>query len=171
MPPILDASHSLSPGQDSGGMYDPTRGFPMVVPYLRYVDPEAGVRWFTEVLGATEVLRLTLDKGEVGHAEFTIGSSVITLGLALKRPGPVDPDENRFTLRQMTLVFVEDVDAVVERGSDFGGSVLDPPTDQPWGLRQAVVRDPEGYLWEVSKHLRDVIPSDWGAALVGPLPG
>ena len=152
-------------------MYDPARGFPNVVPYLRYLDPEIGVRWFSEVLGATEALRLTVDDGRVGHAEFTIGSSVITLGLAITPPEPVDPEESRFTLRQMTLVFVDDLDARVERVNSCGGSVLEPPTDQPWGLRQAVVRDPEGYLWELSTHVTDVVPSEWGAVLIAAMPG
>ena len=30
-----------------------------------------------------------------------------------------------------------------------GGSVDGQPVDQPWGLRQAVVVDPEGQRWEV----------------------
>ena len=44
----------------------------------------------------------------------------------------------------MTLVFVDDVDQAAERATRYGGSVVDPPTDQPWGIRQAVVSDPEG---------------------------
>jgi PhnB protein len=152
-------------------MYDPARGFPKVVPYLRYSDPEVGIRWFADVLGATEVLRLTADDGRIGHVEFTIGSSVITLGLALTPPGPINPEETRFSLRQMTLVYVDDLDASVELATRCGGSVLEPPTDQPWGLRQAVLRDPEGYLWELSKHIRDVLPSEWGAVVTGTLPG
>lgn len=152
-------------------MYDPTRGFPKVVPYLRYLDPEVGIRWFTEVLGATEVLRLTINDGRVGHAEFTIGSSVISLGLAMTPPGPIDSEESRLTLRQMTLVFVEDLDVEVERAKICGGFVVEPATGQPWGLRQAVVRDPEGYAWELSTHVRDVDPSEWGAVLMGALPG
>lgn len=159
------------PRQHLVDMYDPSRGFPTVVPYVRYSDPEVGIRWFTEVLGATEVLRLTAGDGRVGHAEFTVGSSVITLGLALTQPGAINPEETRFSLRQMTLVFVADVDVRVQRVNGCGGSVLEPPTDQPWGLRQAVVRDPEGYIWELSKHIRDVAPSDWGAVLTGSLPG
>jgi uncharacterized glyoxalase superfamily protein PhnB len=52
-----------------------------------------------------------------------------------------------------------------------GGSVLDEPTDQPWGLRQTVVADPEGQRWERTQHVRDVDPADWGAEQLGPLPG
>ena len=152
-------------------MFDPSRGYPSVVPYHRYSEPEVGIRWFTDVLGAAEVLRLTTPDGRVGHAEFLLGSSVLSLGLALTSPPAVLPHENRYTLRHMTLVFVADVDAVVDRAAAAGGSVVDAPTDQPWGLRQAIVRDPEGYLWEPAQHLRDVEVETWGAQLLGPLPG
>jgi PhnB protein len=35
--------------------------------------------------------------------------------------------------------------------------------DKPWGLRQYLVRDPEGHMWEFSQHVRDVPAQDWGA--------
>ncbi len=114
---------------------------------------------------------MTTPDGRVGHAELMLGSSVVSLGLAFTPPKASDPAENRYTLRQMTLVFVDDVDAVVERAVVHGGAVLDGPTDQPWGLRQAIIRDPEGYLWEPAQHVRDVDPSAWGAQLLGPMPG
>ena len=169
--PKRDEGDPLARRQHLADMYDPSRGFPAVVPYVRYLNPDIGIRWFKEVLGATEVLRLTADDGRVGHAEFTVGSSVITLGLALTPPGRINSEETRFSLRQMTLVFVDDLDERMARVNGCGGSVLEPPTDQPWGLRQAVVRDPEGYIWELSKHTRDVAPADWGAVLTGSLPG
>lgn len=43
--------------------------------------------------------------------------------------------------------------------------------DQPWGLRQAVVADPEEQRWELTQHIRDVAPADWGAQQIAPLPG
>jgi uncharacterized glyoxalase superfamily protein PhnB len=70
----------------------------------------------------------------------------------------------------VTLVFVDDVGAACARIPAAGGTILDGPTDQPWGLRQAVVADPEGQRWELSQHLRDVAPADWGAELLGELP-
>ena len=156
---------------DTGNVFDPSRGYPRVVPYHRYTDPQIGIDWLTKVLGAAEVLRMTTPDGRVGHAEFLLGSSVVSLGLALTPPTASDPAEDRYTLREMTLVFVDDVDAVVERAVARGGVVVDDPTHQPWGLRQAIIRDPEGYLWEPAQHVRDVEPSAWGAQLLGPMPG
>ena len=71
----------------------------------------------------------------------------------------------------MTLVFVEDVDAAVERALSAGGGLIDPATDQPWGLRQAIVADPGGHLWELSQHFRDVPLAGWGAEKLSELPG
>jgi len=152
-------------------VFDPARGYPSVVPYRRYSDPEVGVQWLTNVLGANEVLRMTTPDGRVGHAEFVVGSSVVSIGLALTPPPATDPAETRYSLREMMLVFVADVDAVVDRARGVGGAVLDGPVDQPWGLRQAIIRDPEGYLWEPAQHMHDIEPSAWGAEVLGPIPG
>jgi catechol 2,3-dioxygenase-like lactoylglutathione lyase family enzyme len=40
---------------------------------------------------------------------------------------------------------VDDVDAVVERLRAAGHPITDEPHDEPWGVRQASVHDPEGY--------------------------
>jgi PhnB protein len=142
-------------------MFDPAKGYPRVVPYFRYLDPASAVRWLVEVVGATEVLRMTLPDGRIGHAELVIGNSPAShVGAA-----------TRTTLRTMTLVFVDDVDATTAKATQHGGTVVDAPTNQPWGLRQAIVGDSEGYLWELSTHLRDVPPESWGATQRGSLPG
>jgi PhnB protein len=114
---------------------------------------------------------MTLPDGRIGHAELAIGIAVISVGLAWEPVRDVGAPVTRTTLRTMTLVFVDDVDEAVAKGTRYGGSIIDPPTDQPWGLRQAVVCDPGGYLWEPSRHLRDVPPDSWGAKQFGPLPG
>ena len=146
-------------------MFDPARGYPRVVPYFRYHDPAAAIRWLENVLGATETLRMTLPDGRIGHAELAVGDAAVSVGLDV---GPaVEPSEplTPLTLRSMTLVFVDDVEAAVGRATDCGGSVVGPAVDQPWGLRQAVVADPGGYCWELSRHLRGVSPESWGATL------
>jgi uncharacterized glyoxalase superfamily protein PhnB len=152
-------------------MFDPAKGYPRVVPYLRYEDPASAMRWLVEVLGASEALRMTLPDGRIGHGELAIGNAVTSVGLALEPVRDVDAPVTRTTLQTMTLVFVDDVDEAVAQSTRYGGSIIDAPTDQPWGLRQAVVCDPGGYLWEPSRHLRDVPPESWGAKQFGTLPG
>jgi uncharacterized glyoxalase superfamily protein PhnB len=144
-------------------VYDPTRGYPTAVPYVLYRDPAAAARWITEVLGFRVAIRFTVPGGgPVGHIELERHGAVLTLGLAGSRFGQT---------ASITLVFVDDVDAACARIPAAGGTILDEATDQPWGLRQAVVADPEGQRWELSQHLRDVAPADWGAEQLAPLPG
>ncbi len=151
-------------------MFDPARGYPNVVPYLRYADPALAVRWLTDVLGAREALRLTLPDGRIGHVELLLGRAVVSVGL-LAEGAPNTPLPTRHTLQSMTLVFVEDVDAAAQRAVSKGGHLIDPATNQPWGLRQAIVADPGHHLWELTQHLREVPPSAWGAELISDLPG
>ena len=42
--------------------------------------------------------------------------------------------------------FVGDVDAVVNSWAGRGGVVIDPPAEQAWGERMAVVRDADGHV-------------------------
>jgi lactoylglutathione lyase len=44
---------------------------------------------------------------------------------------------------------VEDVDAMYADLKARGVRVLNPPTDQAWGLRTAYFADPEGNFWEI----------------------
>jgi uncharacterized glyoxalase superfamily protein PhnB len=143
-------------------MYDPERGYPRVVPYLLYEDPAAAIRWLSEVLGLRQVIRFNTPDGLIGHAELERGGHIVAVGVKGTAFGEV---------ASVTLVFVDDVDATCAAAVAQGGSVVSEARDQPWGLRQAVVADPEGQRWEISQHLRDVSLESWGAEQLGPVPG
>lgn len=144
-------------------MYDPKRGYPAAVPYVLYRDPAAAARWLVEVLGFREAIRFTVPGGgPVGHVELERDGAVLILGLTGGRFGETS---------SITLVFVDDVDQACIRASQAGGVILDQSRDQPWGLRQAVVADPEEQRWELSQYLHDVVPTEWGAEQLGPMPG
>ena len=76
--------------------------------------------------------------GSVMHAEVRIGDAVLEMGEPAERTGI---PSNGFFL------FVEDVEAAYARAIEAGGMAIRPPQDIPYGLRSAIVRDPEGYLW------------------------
>ena len=48
---------------------------------------------------------------------------------------------------------VDDVDAEYERLQAAGVAALEPPQDRPWGERQFVVRDPNGFALNIAKSI------------------
>ena len=75
------------------------------------------------------------------------------------------PEEHNPVLLHM---YVEDVDAIYERAIRAGGVSIKGPIDQPYGDREAGVRDPAGNDWYIATHqgpshvpegLRTVTPS------------
>jgi uncharacterized glyoxalase superfamily protein PhnB len=53
----------------------------------------------------------------------------------------------------MFCLFVEDVDAWYERLSANGIELFTAPTDQPWGRRTTFLKDPDGWVWELSREI------------------
>jgi PhnB protein len=143
-------------------MYDPRRGYPVVVPCVLYDDPVRAAGWLATVLDMREVVRATLPDGWVGHIELERGGCIVLLG----RRGGQFADTH-----SVTQVFVDDVAIACGRVVDAGGAVLDPPQERPWGIRQATVIDLEGQRWVVCEHVRDTEPADWYGKVVGPMPG
>ena len=143
-------------------MYDPSRGYPTVVPCLRYDDPVAAAEWLTSVLGARRMVRAQLPDGWVGHVELQLHGSVILIGRRT---------EDGTRSASLTQVFVDDVEAACTVAEQLGGSVLEAPGDRPWGIRQAALADPDGHQWVVCRHLRDVDPEQWFGTVFPPLLG
>lgn len=146
-------------------MYNPDKGFPRVVPELVYADVAAAVAWLSTVFGFRETLRHTAGDGRVSHADMdTGGGGVVMLTGAGGLLGSAAGDPRAC---KKVIVFVDDVDRHFAAVEAAGAATLHRPVDKPWGLRQYLVTDPEGHLWEFSQHVRDVPAGDWGAQLNG----
>jgi uncharacterized glyoxalase superfamily protein PhnB len=143
-------------------VYDPERGYPIVVPCVLYDDPMAVVDWLSVVLGVREVVRASLPDGWVGHVELERDGFVILLG----RRGGEFADTT-----SLTQVFVEDVSAACDRAAHAGGVILAEPGERPWGVRQATVADPGHQRWVLTQHVRDVDPKEWYGQILGPVSG
>lgn len=50
-------------------------------------------------------------------------------------------------------LYATDPDVAAARAEAAGGTVLQPPTDKPHGLREAFILDRDGYAWVPSRHL------------------
>ena len=61
------------------------------------------------------------------------------------------PDDQPDTPAHWSLTFgVDDADAVAQRATELGGTVLVPPFDAPW-IRMTVIRDPQGATFIANK--------------------
>lgn len=132
-----------------------------VTPSLVVKGAEKALKFYAEVFGATERMRFPGPGGTVAHAEIEIGDSVLIVedefpDRGTKAPGPEGVEGTPFSL----FLYVEDVDAVVEKAVKLGAKLKRPPENQFYGDRDGYIVDPFGQGWTVASHIEDVTPEE-----------
>jgi PhnB protein len=115
----------------------PAQGRGTVLPHVHPESARKYIKFLERAFGAEEMAVIE-HAGRVMHAEVRVGDAVLEMGEAADRKGI---PSNGFFL------FVEDVEAAYDRALAAGATAVRPPQDIPYGLRSAIVKDPEGYLW------------------------
>jgi uncharacterized glyoxalase superfamily protein PhnB len=112
-----------------------------------YFHPIGAQRFIDFVTGAFDGKELMrhAEGDMILHAKVQIGDSVIELGEARY---PTQP------LPTAIYLYVNDVDTMYEQALKAGGTSLLPPTDQPYGDRNAWVQDPFDNVWYVAAPIR-----------------
>jgi len=134
-------------------------GYSSVTAYLVMHDAADAIDYLREVFDAEEVMRMPAPGDKIGHAELTIGDSKIMLCdefPEMNARGPKSVGGTPVTI----MVYVDDVDAIVERALSRGGTLLREVKDQFYGDRSGAVRDPQGHVWHISTHVEDVSPQE-----------
>ncbi|MFL5267398.1 MAG: VOC family protein, partial [Stellaceae bacterium] len=111
--------------------------------------------FYKKALGADEVMRMDDPAGKIHHAEISIGGSRIMLA---------DEHPEIQALSPQTIggspvsihVYVEDVDAMVQRAVAAGAKLIRPVADQFYGDRVGGIEDPFGYRWFIATHKEDL---------------
>lgn len=132
--------------------------YPRVTPYLTVDGADEAIRFYTEVLGAAERGRMAGPDGRVGHAELSLGDSVVMLSDEHPEMGVRSPKSIGGTATTLH-VYVEDADAVFAAALAAGATELRPVEDQFYGDRSGQFEDPFGHRWNVATHVEDV-PAD-----------
>jgi len=117
-----------------------------------YVSADAGlVDFYATVLELTALEPMVFPVGTLHRLEIPGG--LLKVLVPAEEPA-VAPDTGAFTdtrgLRYIT-VRVGDLDAVLGRAVDHGGTVVLEPIDVGGGSRLAILRDPDGNTFEVSQ--------------------
>lgn len=131
--------------------------------HLRAVTPSLvvspcaeAIEFYRRAFGATETApRMIGPDGLIGHAEISIGGSVIMLA----DEWPDGPTKAPTTLGGSTAalhIYTDDVDSMWQRALDAGAEVVFPLQDQFYGDRSGRVMDPFGHTWGLGQHVEDV---------------
>jgi PhnB protein len=135
------------------------KGYNAVTPYLVIKGAADAIEYYKKVFGATELFRMPAPNGRIGHAELAIGDSHIMLAdefPEMNYRAPVTDGSSPVSL----LLYVEDVDSIVQRAVAAGAKILKPVQDQFYGDRSGFIQDPFGHLWSVATHKEDVSPEE-----------
>jgi predicted enzyme related to lactoylglutathione lyase len=114
-------------------------------PVLVTDDLDRLLAFYTRLLGAAEIIRFP-DDGPVFYVGLRLGDSELGISSdASVRPG--DPG------RMLLSIDVPDVDALLPRVAELGGSAPGPASDMPWGQRVAHISDPDGNVVNLTQTL------------------
>lgn len=130
-------------------------GYHTVTPYLIITDTALAIAFYKEAFGATETMRLTTPDGKVMHAEIKIGDSPIMVCDECPESNAQSPMTIGGTPVSLVL-YLEEVDTVVNRAVAAGATLLMPVADMFWGDRCGTVLDPFGHKWTIATHVEDV---------------
>ncbi|HEY3106694.1 MAG TPA: VOC family protein [Gaiellaceae bacterium] len=134
-------------------------GYNTVTPYLAVGDAAAAIEYYTKVFGAKETVRMDGPEGMIAHAELDIGDSKIMLSDPFPQASTKPPKELGGTSASI-FMYVEDVDAIVKKAVDAGGTITMEVQDQFWGDRYGSITDPFGHSWSIATHVEDVPPEE-----------
>jgi PhnB protein len=137
-------------------MNNSTIAYPPLIPYLAVHDAAKAIAFYQQAFEAIELNRLIdPESGKIGHAELLINGTMFMLADEYPAHNKT-PQTLGGTTVKLTLM-VEDVDAIVDRASAAGATVVMSPSDQFYGHRSASVRDPFGHEWMLQKEIEKVI--------------
>ncbi|MFO0581632.1 MAG: VOC family protein [Anaeromyxobacter sp.] len=137
-----------------------------VTPILNVSDVPASLRWF-EALGFRRcftfndggMIRDSADADAHGPAQFaSVGAGEIEIflchdGQGLRGGKPAVPggdDDAGATWMTLWVGTCREVDEAFERARAVGATVMAPPVDEPWGVRELRLAHPDGHVFRVS---------------------
>lgn len=119
------------------------QGFHSLTPYLIVEGADRLLEFMKQAFGAEQLLRVPKADGTIMHAGVRIGDSPVELA---------DANEQHPPRPTAIHLYVSDADAVYQRALQAGATSTHEPVDQPYGDREASVKDPCGNYWYIATH-------------------
>jgi len=139
-------------------------GMHSVTPHLVCAGAADAIAFYQKAFEAVELARMPGPQGKLMHAEIRIGDSAVMLVDEFPDWGALGPKALKGSPVTIHL-YVENVDAVVERAVAAGAKITMPLEDMFWGDRYCKLEDPFGHHWSIATHIRDVSPEEMQQAV------
>lgn len=130
-------------------------GMHTVTPHLVCAGAADAIEFYKRAFNAEELGRIPGADGKLLHAAIRIGDSTVMLTDEFPDWDSLGPKSLKGSPVTIHL-YVENVDAFVERAVDAGAKITMPLADAFWGDRYGKLEDPFGHHWSVATHIRDV---------------
>ena len=129
-------------------------GYHTVTPVLVFDDTRKAIDWYKKALGAKEHGVYEGPDGKVMHAEIRIGNSPVMVHDAMM--GSKSPQAYGGSPASL-WIYTEDCDALFNRALGAGAQEAGMPlSDQFWGDRCGMLKDPFGFTWTIATHKEDL---------------
>gem|GEM_PF-419456 len=136
----------------SHGYRSTPKGYHTATPYLIVRDAARAITFCTQAFGATELMRLPVPNGKLGHAEIKIGDSPIVVADEFPDMGHRSPQSLGGAVVSIVL-YVEGIDARFSQAIAAGARALKPVADQFYGDRSGALEDPFGHMRTLATHV------------------
>ena len=149
-----------------------TRALPentsIIIPRLVCRDAAAELAFCVRAFGAVSLNERPGPDGTLAHAMLKIGPGMVMIEAEWPSLPSRAPAMDA-TSPVVIYVYVPDVDATVQRATEYGAAVLEPAANQFWGDRTAWLMDPAGHVWTVATRMEETTAEErtarWSTAL------
>ena len=131
------------------------KGYHAVTAYLSIRGAAQAIDFYKRAFGAKELLRMPGPDGKIGHAELKIGDSHVMLADEMPAMQFLAPQTRGGSTVHLHL-YVNDVDATVQKAVAAGAKVTRAIEDKFYGDRAGTIEDPYGHVWYVATHKEEV---------------
>ncbi len=119
-----------------------------LMPTLSYEDAPAAIAWLCAAFDFQRRDVYDTPDGRVAHAQLTYGNAMIMLSSTRQGPDALLASPAQASLPSAGVyIVVADVNAHHDKAMANGATLVRPLTDEPYGGRDYVCRDPHGHLW------------------------
>lgn len=134
-------------------------GYHSITPYMVVDDCARAIEFYTNVLGAKEIMRMEGEGRKIGHAEIKFGDSHVMLADEHAQRNIKSAKAYGGSPLNLML-YVENVDELVNKAVAAGATLQMPVQNQFYGDRSGQILDPFGYSWTIATHVEDVPPQE-----------